>query len=383
MRPPRRRLLAAVLALIALLAAGAFVACGSDDASVDEVLAETFGEEREIRSGRLDLTLRIDARGLPTLTGPVAVRLSGPFQSQGNAQLPRFDFNLGIEGSGQSIQAGAVSTGDRGFVRFGGAAYALGDQLFRQFREGYAEQARCTEDREEGLSFRTLGIDPRRWLREAQDAGTEEVGGVEATHVRARVDVPRFLDDVNRVLGRTAGAGAATGDPCAEQRGRPAQPATPQQLSDAERREIARAIRDARIDVWSGEEDRTLRRLNVVLRLEVPEERRSAANGLESGTVSFDLLLGALNEDQEITAPRGAQPLERLTERLGGQLPGLPGTGTGAGGESGAAAPTKPAKPEPPEPGATGGASPEYLRCLSEAGEDLTALQRCEALARG
>ncbi len=353
----RPRLICLLAALIAL--AGVVTACGSDDASVDEVLAETFGEDKQIRSGRLDLTVRADVQGLPTLRGPITVRLSGPFAATGKAELPRFDLNLGLSGNGQSIEAGAVSTGDEGFLRFAGTSYALGAGLMRQVREGYAEQARCSAGREGGVSLASLGVDPRRWLREAQDAGSEEVGGVETTHVRARVDVPRLLEDVNRVLARGSRPAA---DPCGTGE-RPGAPPAP--LTATERRELARVVRDARVELWSGDEDRILRRMNVALRLAVPEDRRGAAGGLQGGTLRFDLVLGAINEDQDIAAPKDAQPLGALTERFGGggglpAIPGLGGAGSGGGSER-----------------------DDYLRCLRDAGNDVERQQRCAALARG
>ncbi len=366
-----------LLLLVLLACTLGFAACGGDDdEDVTQLLSETFGSGGEdVKSGRLDANLRLNAQGLAQLAGPVSVRLAGPFQSTEPTELPRFDFNLAFSAQGQNLEAGAVSTGDKGFLRFQDQAYAVGDDLFRQFREGYAEQAKCTEEQggDGGVTFSALGIDPRRWLRDPRKVGEEEVGGADTVHIAASIDVARFLEDINRVLSR-ADLRQQQADPCNEQQGNQPERQPGRQLSPEERRQIAEAIKDARLDVWTGKDDSILRRLNVALRFEVPEEGQANAQGLQSGDVRFDLTLGAVNDDQQIEAPADAQPLEQLAQRFGGQVPGLGGAGAGAGG-----APPAEGTPAPsggtPAPGGQG--SSEYLECVNQAGEDVKKLQAC------
>ena len=361
-----RRLPALLLCCLLALSVG-LAACGGGDEDVDELLAQTFGGEGDdVKSGRLAANLRINAQGLENLQGPIALRLNGPFQSTKAGELPRFDFGVAVEAGGQALQVGAVSTGDKGFVRFQDQAYAVGDELFKQFKDGYAEQAKCNQEKGSGgVSFRTLGIDPRRWLRDSSREGTEEVGGAETIHISSAIDVPKFLEDVNRVLGR---ADLRQEDPCAEKTDAQPEQTPTRKLSAEDRKLIGEAVKDARIDVWTGEEDKILRRLNVTLKFDVPEERRKKANGLTSGDVRFDLTIGRVNEDQAIKAPADTQPLETLLERFGGQIPGLGGAGAGAQDGAGAA------------PEASGSSSSKYQQCLADAGQDVTKLQACADL---
>jgi hypothetical protein len=372
-----------LLVLVLLACALAFTACGGDDdQDATELLAQTFGGGGEdVKSGRLDLSVRLNAQGLAELSGPVTARMSGPFQSTGKRELPRFDFNVAFGAQGQDIKAGAVSTGDKGFLRFDDQAYDIGADLFKQFRDGYAEQAKCTEeqgDKGGGVTFQALGVDPRRWLREANKAGEEEVGGAETVHISSRIDVPRFLEDINRVLSRTD-LQQRQADPCNREPDTEAEKSSSRQLSEQDRKQIAEAIKDARVDVWTGKDDKIMRRLNVALRFDVPEAGRRQARGLRSGDLRFDMTLGAVNEDQEIKAPSGAQPLEQLGERLGGQVPGLGGAGAPA---PGAAAPGDAAPGAVPGTGGTaapgGEQSSEYLACVAQAGNDVVKLQACQ-----
>ncbi|HEV2811762.1 MAG TPA: hypothetical protein VGW10_00815, partial [Solirubrobacteraceae bacterium] len=294
-----------LLAFFLLICAFALAACGGDsgdDVDVAKVLRETFGEDKDIKSGRLDVNLRLDANGLASLQGPVSVRLAGPFIVPEPNVLPQFDFEADLNAGGQSIRAGATASADKGFVSFQGQAYALSDELFKQFKAGYAEESKKSGEEDQGVSFKTLGIDPQRWLRDPEYAGKEDVGGAETLHIRAGIDVPRLLEDVNRVLGRA--------EQIQDERAR--------QLTEAERKQIDDAIKDAKIELWTGEEDKIMRRLNVVLKFEVPEANRSAAQGLTSGTIRFDLGLGAINEKQTIRSPENAKPLDELLTAVQG-----------------------------------------------------------------
>jgi hypothetical protein len=336
-----------LLALL-LLVPGVAACGGDDDVDVDKVLQETFGADKDIKSGRLDLDLRLDARGLASLQGPVRVRLAGPFASSGADQLPRFALEATLDAGGQSIRAGATATADKGFLSFQGQSYVLSDELFKQFRDGYAEEAKKSQGDDKGISFKTLGIDPRRWLTDPQYEGKDDVGGAESLHIRSGIDVPRLLEDVNRILGRAEQIEGA-----AEQA---------RELTAEERKQISDAIKDAKLDLWTGEDDKILRRLVVELEFDVPEQARQQANGLTGGTLRFQLGLGGINEDVRIEAPANAKPFEDLLATLGG------GTQSGESSDSGA--------PPPGEPG-----SP-YEKCVQEAGADISKLQECAGLSQ-
>jgi uncharacterized membrane protein YgcG len=357
--------------LLALVCAAGLAACGGDggDADPRAVLRETFGSGKEVRSARVDLALQLDTEGIASVSGPLALRLSGPFASTDPKKLPRFDLTARVEASGQSLEVGAISTGEKGYLTVQGQAYELSDDLYKALADGFARQAQCADERD-GVSLRALGIDPERWLTSPRNAGTDKVGGADTIHVTAGVDVPRFLEDVNRILGRADARRGA--DPCDEEGDEASRRgAGRRQLSKAEREAIAQGVKDASVDVWTGEDDRMLRRLRLAIAFEVPEGERAALNGLERGEITFDLTLGALNEDQDIEAPEDARPLsdlERALSGVGGALGGGSGSGgSGSGGSGGAGS-------------GSGGTSSRYLQCLEDAGRDVKKLQACADL---
>jgi hypothetical protein len=331
-------------ALLFCAIAALLSACGSSDDSVGSLLSKTFSPDTSIKSGRLNAQLDANVQGIQGLNGPVRLRLSGPFQSGGKGQMPRFDFTLGLSAGGQTFTAGGVSTGDRGFVRFGGQAYAVSEQLFKQFRDGYLAAAKKSQkDKGSAPSLSTLGIQPRNWLRNARKAGEESVAGTTTIHIAAGIDVARLLDDVNRLLGR---ASAASGSK-----------QVPQRLTDQQRQTIQNAVKSANVDIFTGKDDKLLRRLDVQIALK-------PSGKVKGGTVRFQLQLDALNKDQQIAAPANTKPLADLL------------AATGATGPTGSTGQTTTPTPAP----SSGSSSTAYLQCLDKAKDDLNAVQQCASL---
>jgi len=90
-----------LLALALIACALTFAACGGDDGGKESsdaaaVLAQTFDKEKDVRSGRLDMNLKVDT------DTPATVRLSGPFEQTKQGAMPRFDFEIAVEAAATS-----------------------------------------------------------------------------------------------------------------------------------------------------------------------------------------------------------------------------------------------------------------------------------------
>jgi hypothetical protein len=368
---PRRPVrLTAVLLLLAALALGAS-ACGGDDgggsagADATALLKDTFGADHPIRSGRIDANLSVDLKGLAQLTEPIALHLTGPFQSKGGKTLPDFALELDLSGT-RPITVGAVFAQGGGYLTIEGRSFALGQDLYQAFKQGY-ERAKADGAASSGAAP-SLGISPLRWLENPRSAGTEDIAGTETEHITAGVNVPRLLDDVSTVLGKakdvTAAGGSATGT------------AVPTQLTAEQRDAIARSVKDAKVEVWTGAKDHTLRKVALDVAVDVPEELRSA-NGLTTGHISFQLTLAQLNQPQEVAKPVDVRPIAELRAAL--EQLGLVGSGSASGdGTASSATP-----PSTTAPSATpAGPQDDYARCIQSAGEDLAKVQTCAGLLK-
>jgi hypothetical protein len=340
------------LLLVALLA---MAGCGGGDAAdsdtpVDELLEDTFSGDKAIESGRLDISVNVEAGG----GQPVTLDISGPFQSEGAGRLPQLDVDASFAGGGQSIEAGVTATADRAFVSYGDDTYEIAGPVFEQFKAGYEEAAKQSS-RGQNQSLTSLGIDPRRWLTNAENAGEAKVGDTDTVKITGDVDVPKLLEDIDRALGRVRALGVQGSD------------RIPERLTDEEKRQTEEAIERLDVEIYTGAEDRILRRMVVALGLQAPEGGGQA--GAEAVDIRFDLQLLEVNEDQEIEAPENAKPFEELAQRLDelglGNLGALGGgAGSGAGG--------------------AGGASQEnlekYSQCIQEAAGDSEEVRKCADL---
>ena len=355
-----RSLQAILLALLATLAL-AVGACGGDgggggdeasaDTDVDTLLSDTFKGNKDVKSGKLALKLDVDAKGAE-VEGPISVSLGGPFQSKGDKQLPTFDIDFAFEGGGQSIKAGLTSTGEKGFVNFQGTEYVVSDQVFNQFKAGY-EQAQ-KQGKEQNQSLSSLGLDPRAWLTNPKNEGEAKVGDDDTIKITGGVDVNKLLDDVNQALKKTRELGVQGTNQL------------PSQLTAEQKKQVTDAVKDPKVEIYTGKEDKILRRMVISLGIVAPEGSGSSG----SANIKFDLAISDLNEDQEVSEPSGAKPFDQLLSQLGGLGLG----GLGAGGASGGS-------------GSSGGGSSgsnadleKYSKCVADAGNDVTKARKCAEL---
>lgn len=346
----RTRALVAVLALA--LAAAALAACGGGDdggggssADAETLLEQTFTGTHKVESGKVDARLTLEADGDPSLRGPVKLNLSGPFQQMGDDKLPEFDLAVDVSAQGQSFEAGATSAGGKLYVAFGGTAYEAPADLMRQLQQSYAESQK--QGSKNQMSFDALGIDPLEWLDDPTVAGEEDVAGTKTQHITAELDVDAFLDDIDGLLKQANDRGVAGA----------AGQEIPKSLSERDRSQIEGAVKQASIDVWTGDSDHTLRKLQVSVEI-APKDA-----DVKSASIDFTVELSDLNEPQTIEAPKTTRPLQELLGQFSGLLGGALGGGSAGGAGGGSTAQLD-----------------KYTRCLEEAGNDVGKAQECAAL---
>jgi hypothetical protein len=358
-----QRILRSLLLLAALLGTLVLAACGGGDdkasagSDVDTLLEQTFSGSKEVKSGKLDFKLKMNITGGSSsqVSGPVDVQLSGPFQSEGKAKLPKLDLDAKLAGGGQNLTAGVTVTGDKAFVNFNGQEYVLSDQIFQQFKQGYEQAAAKGQKDSSGQSLASLGIDPRKWLTNPKNEGDAKVGDTDVVKITGGVDVGKLLDDVNTALAKASSLGVQGAAQL------------PTKLTDDQKAQIQKAVKDVSVEIYTGKDDAILRRMAIALKVDDPEAKAD---------IDVDFSLLDVNEDQEFTAPTGAKPFDELLGQLGGLIPGLGGAGqSGSGSGSGSSGSGS--------SGASGNSSAkleEYTKCLEDAGQDLDKAQKCADL---
>ncbi len=298
-----------------LVAACGSASAGSGGSTARSLLAQTFSGSHTVRSGVLDFRLTLNPSGSRTLKAPISLGLSGPFQSRGKGQLPESDFTITINAPGHRGTLGLVSTGTSGYVTLQGVAYQLPAAAFQTLASSFAGASAGSGIG--GLS--KSGIDPLRWLTNPSISGSDTVAGAATTHIRAGVNVPALLADLNTFLHK-ASAGAAAGTS-----------AIPIPLSPATPSRSARAIESPGVDVWTGTGDKTLRKLTISLNVPVTGRFSARLGGLSAVGIRIILQYANLDQPQTISAPSNVQPFGGLVTKLRTILPQLRGGFGGAG----------------------------------------------------
>jgi hypothetical protein len=365
--PSRSRLLFLPLVLLVLAVTGFVSACGgggsSNDKDATQLLNTAF--HQPIKSADVNFNLQLSVTGVPTLKEPISFKFSGPYVNNGPGKLPSMDLTANIVGGGQSVPFGLTSTGDDFFVTVRGQAYDVGKQNVAKLNQQLAKQKGSSNSQKTSLS--QLGIHPSTWLTGAKNQGNATVGGTQVTHISAALDVSKVLDDLNQVVQRapTSSVGGAS---------------TPPQLSDQQKSEIEKVIKNPQIDVYVAKSDNSIRRLATTLQLSVPKDKQSQFGGATGGTLQLSIEFANVGHAQKISAPANAKPISDLAGQLNALGGSLGATGSGSSSGSGSTG-----------SGATGsaGGTPtakqfqDYAKCIQKAGgNNPAALQKCASILK-
>jgi hypothetical protein len=344
--------------LAALLAAcGSSTGSGSDSGNAQQLLEQTFSGPHTIKSGVLDFSLTVTPSGSSTLTSPISLSLSGPFQSRGSGQVPESDFTIAIGGMGNSSRLGLISTGTSGYITMDGSAYQLPASDFTKVASSFSSAGASG-----GGGLAKLGIDPLHWVTNPTVVGTSTIDGTSTTHIRAKVNVAALLADVNTLLHKASATAGSS------------KPPTP--ISAASRAKIAREVRSPTVDVWTGTSDHTLRRLSLDLGLPVSGQVSTFFGGLSLASFGVTLKYADLNQPQTISAPTNVKPFSEFERKFGslvGQVQGATGSGSLGSSSSGSSSNSS---------AAARGVS-KYTKCIEHAGNDVTKMQKCAGLLNG
>jgi hypothetical protein len=379
----RFRILALLAALVAL--ATAFAACGgsSDSSSENPQQVIDSASFEGVESGTIDLSLGIKSAGKEG--GDVDVSLSGPFQSGGKESLPQLDLSASAKGTanGEDVdfEGGLTLLSDRAFVDFQGTEYEVDPTTFGFVKSAFEQsqqQGGSEANSEDATACQeaATALEVGDFVDNLANDGSADVDGTSTTKVSGDLDTAGAVDAIIKLTENPA---------CSAQ----LEAAGPLPLGELEsvKGELTDSVKKAHVEVYVGD-DNIIRRVAAELTIE-PKGASS-----EKVEVDFDLTLGSVNEEQSISAPTGAKPLEGLFQKLnvnplelleaasgegagiGDLLEGVigdsssPGGGSSSGGSS--------------SPGGSAGdleGQQAYLECLKDV-KTSADLQKCASLAQ-
>ena len=373
----RLRFIAVLVALVAM--ATALTACGSSDSDGggggDPQTVIDSATLEGVESGVLDLSIAVNAEGKEG--GDIDVSLSGPFQAaMSKEEKPQFDLTASVDGSFNDeevkFDGGLVLLPNSAYVNYEGTDYEVDPTTF-SFVESTLEQAQQQSGAgdagdvtacQEAASKLEVG----NFVDNLSDDGGADVDGTSTTKVSGDLDVSGAIDSLVELAEDPA---------CSAQVGAAGALPSKSEVEDA-KSQVGEAVKNAHVDVYVGDDD-IVRQVSAQLEIDPP---KGSGEGPESVEIEFELKLSEVNEEQEISAPDGAKPLNDLFLKLGvnpiellGLLQGeggaeglgglLEGLGGAAGGSDGG--------------GSDGGDQQAYLKCLGEARTPVD-LQNCAKL---
>jgi hypothetical protein len=262
-----------IAALLAALAVGLTACGGGGGGDAQDVLADTSANLGEIKSGDLNMELlfssKDDERAGFTLQGPFALR---------PGELPEAQLDYTQLAGPRSATQTFITKGDIAYVRIDGTTYELPQET--------ADEIGSTLGTSGGLA----AIDLSTWVENPSLEDGEEIGGDETDRITADLNVSATVNTLMAIasqLGGTEPLAALTG-PSAQQ--------------------VQNAIESASIDVWTGQDDRLLRRLKVAIDFAPAAEK--VENLLGAG-IDFTLEISNPNEPVTVETPTDAQPFSR------------------------------------------------------------------------
>jgi hypothetical protein len=336
-----------------------------------KLLRQTFSGTHKVNSGTLNVALTLTPSGSRTLKNPISIAFGGPFQSLGPNKLPKSDFTVTLGAASNAASIGIISTGTTGYVTFQGSSYQLPQADFQKLESSFSQLASSPGSGSSTGILGKLGVQPLHWLTNPSVVGTETVGGVATTHIHAGINVSALLTDFSTFLQKASSVGIS------------GSASFPHGLSQSTISRIAGQIQNPTFDVWTGNADKTIRRLRINLTFPVTGQISTLLGGLRSAGVGLSMDYGSLNQPQTITAPTSVKPYSEFQTKLLGLVAAIRssiqsaitgGAAAGAGGSSGFGTSTT---------GTTGSNYQKYSSCIQKANGNVTKMQQCAPLLNG
>lgn len=369
----RIRIFALFATLVVLATALAACGGGGSDSSNEDPQKVVEGASLEgVKSGELEMSLDVNVEG--DEGGEFELELGGPFEQGAKNELPQVELNVKANGEaeGESIdfEGGLTLLTDRAFIAYKGDNYEVDPTTFGFLKSAF-EQAQQQGGEEADVTAcqkAAEGIKFTQFTDNLTNEGSEDVGGASSTHVSGDLNVSGAVDALIQL----------TEDPACSSQLEAAGPLPLNELEEA-KGELGKAIKNAHVELWVGEDDNIVRKMAMELTVEPPEAEA------EKVELNLEVTLNGVNEKQSFNAPSNAKPLEALFKQLGvnplelmeaaGGEGGLGGLLEGIGGSE----------------GSSGGGSSEglgglgnqkaYAECLQKA-QTAGDLQKCANLLK-
>lgn len=297
----------AIFGVLPLVLITALIGCGgskSDDASGEkanapdakELLQQTFGPNEKASSGTLSGTVNINVKGAPRYREPIRITLNGPFAQSGGG-APEANLSVALARGGSPLGGELILVDEEVLIGLGTTGYRVPGDIAATIRRPLANS-----DNALASVLAVFGIAPQRWAKNPRVVGEEKIAGVNTFHVAAQIGAQRFFLDVARLTK------ILTKLRITEVTG------LPREVDRKARIALAGSMTSASGDIWTGAEDKVLRKASFDMKLK-PSDKDRRTLGFTSMTVDGELTVTDIGRPQRIEAPpsRGSYDALQIT----------------------------------------------------------------------
>jgi hypothetical protein len=265
---------------------------GANSAEVKKLIRQTFGPNDKATSGNISAIVDIDVTGHPRYREPIQVSLVGPFNDAGGQPEGMLDVSLGLRGG--ILGGDMYLKADKAFIGLGSTAYEIPASIATPLR-GPLSKGDNTLDQILGV----FSINPDRWAKNPRIVGNERVAGIDTIHGTAEINTKNLFLDLATLAKRLTSLRITdiTG--------------LPRAVDARDRAALARSVKTATGDVYTGADDHVLRRakLNVLLR---PSAKDRKLLKFTSIKVAANLDITDVGSPQKVNVPSNRGSYEAL-----------------------------------------------------------------------
>lgn len=297
----------AIFGVAPLVLITALIGCGgskSDDASGEKnnvpdaktLLQQTFGPNEKASSGTLSGTVNVDVEGARRYREPIRITLNGPF-AQSGGDPPEANLSVALARGSSPLGGELILVDEEVLIGLGTTGYRVPGDIAATIRRPLANS-----DNALASVLAVFGIAPQRWAKNPRVVGEEKIAGVDTFHVAAKIGAQRFFLDVARLTK------ILTKLRITEVTG------LPREVDRRARIALAGSVTSASGDIWTGAEDKVLRKASFDMKLK-PSAKDRRTLGFTSMTVDGELTVTDVGRPQKIEAPasRGSYDALQIT----------------------------------------------------------------------
>lgn len=251
---------------------------------VKKLIRETFGPNDKASSGNLSGVLDITVKGLPRYKEPIQVSIVGPFTDAGGQPEAKLDISLGLRGG--ILGGDLYLKNDKAYIGLGSTAYQIPMSI-----AGPLRRPLNNDDNTLAAVMGVFQIHPEKWAKNPRIVGNERIAGIDTIHGTAEIDTKALFLDLAALSKRLTSLRITeiTG--------------LPRAVDARARAALRRSVKTATGDVYTGAEDKVMRRAKINLLLEPSAKDRKILGGFTSIKVAGTVDVTDVGAPQKVDVP--------------------------------------------------------------------------------